>query len=138
MRTVCLSFVMSLVCAVVAIGAVQTSQTAEDKVIGTWTGTWDGASTGKYTMSIARDDAKKLGGTIQTVPDEGGGYTATFKSVAVDGDTVTISYDSPAGDAAEIQLVATTDGVNIKGSWKAVDPSSNTVSASGNFIGSKK
>ena len=138
MRTVCLSFVMSLVCAVVAIGAVQTSETAEDKVTGTWTGTWDGASTGKYTMSIARDDAKKLGGTIQTVPDEGGGYTATFKSVAVDGDTVTISYDSPAGDAAEIQLVATTDGVNIKGSWKAVDPSSNTVSASGNFIGSKK
>ncbi len=138
MRTVCLSFVMSLVCAVVAIGAVQTSEKAEDKVTGTWTGTWDGASTGKYTMSIARDDAKKLGGTIQTVPDEGGGYTATFKSVALDGDTVTISYDSPAGDAAEIQLVATTDGVNIKGSWKAVDPSSNTVSANGNFIGSKK
>ena len=71
------------------------------------------------------------------MPDEGGGYTATFKSVVVDGDTVTISYDSPE-DATEIQLEATTDGANIKGSWKAVDPSSKTVSASGNFVGSKK
>jgi hypothetical protein len=138
MRTFGLSFVMGLVCTVVSIGAVPSLQTAEDKVIGTWSGTWDGASTGKYTMSIARDDAKNLSGTIQTVPDEGGGYTATFKSVVVDGDTVRISYDSPAGDATEIQLVATTDEANIKGSWKAVDPSSNTVSASGNFIGSKK
>jgi hypothetical protein len=137
MRTVCLSFVMGLVCSVVTIGAVQSSKTAEDKVIGTWTGTWDGASTGKYTMSIARDDAKTLGGTMQTVPDEGGGYTATFKSVVVDGDTVTISYDSPE-DATEIQIEATTDGANIKGSWKAVDPSSKNVSASGNFVGSKK
>ena len=138
MRRVCLSFVMGLVCSVVTIGAVPSSKAAEDKLIGTWTGTWDGASTGKYTMSIARDDAKKLGGTIQTVPDEGGGYTATFKSVVIDGDTVTISYDSPAGDATEIELEATTDGANIKGSWKALDPSSKTVSASGNFVGSKK
>ena len=138
MRTLCLSFVMGLVCTVVAIGAAPSSQTAEDNVIGAWSGTWDGASTGKYTMSIARDDAKKLGGTIQTVPDEGGGYTATFKSVVVDGATVTISYDSPAGDATEIQLVATIDGATIKGSWKAMDPASNTVSASGNFIGSRK
>jgi hypothetical protein len=138
MRTLCLSFVMGLVCTVVVIGAVRSSQTAEDKVIGAWSGTWDGASTGKYTMSIARDDTKNLGGTIQTVPDDGGGYTATFKSVVVDGETVTISYDSPVGDATEIQLVATTDGANIKGSWKAVDSSSKTVSASGNFIGSRK
>lgn len=138
MRTVCLPFVMGLVCTIVTIGAVPSSKTAEDEVIGTWTGTWDGASTGKYTMSIARDDAKQLGGTIQTVPDEGGGYTATFKSVVVSGDTVTITYDSPAGDAGEIQLEATTDGANIKGSWKAVDRSSNAVSASGNFVGSKK
>jgi hypothetical protein len=137
MRTVCLSFVMGLVCSAVAIGAVS-SKAAEDKVIGTWTGTWDGASTGKYTMSIALDEAKHLGGTIQTVPDDGGGYTATFKSVVVDGDTVTISYDSPGGDPTEIQLEATTDGANIRGSWKAVDRSSKTVSASGNFIGSKK
>ena len=64
MRTLCLSFVMGLVCSVVTIGAVPSSKTADDKVIGTWTGTWDGASTGKYTMSIARDDAKKLGGTV--------------------------------------------------------------------------
>ena len=137
MRTVCLSFVMGLVCTAVTLGGVSLAQTAEDNLIGTWSGTWDGASTGKYTMSIARDEAKHLGGTVQTVPDEGGGYTATFKSVVVDGATVRISYDSPAGDPTEIQLEATTDGANIKGSWKMVDRS-NTVTASGNFIGSKK
>ena len=59
MRTVCLSFVMGLVCSVVTIGAVQSSKTAEDKVIGMWTGTWDGASTGKYRMLIARDRRRK-------------------------------------------------------------------------------
>jgi hypothetical protein len=73
MRTACLSIVFVLVCAVVAIGAAPSSNAAEDKVIGTWTGTWDGANTGKYTMTITRDDAKKLGGTVQTMPDEGGG-----------------------------------------------------------------
>ena len=118
MRTVCLSFVMGLVCAVVTIGAVQASKTAEDKVSARGPALGTARARASTPMSIARDDANKLGGTIQTMPDEGGGYSATFKSVAVDGDTVTISYDSPAGDAAAIQLAATTDGVSIEARGK--------------------
>jgi len=120
-----------------ALPSAQETGASKDPVVGNWAGTYDGAGTGKSTMSIARDAAKKLGGTLQVVPDDGGGYTATFTSIGVDGNAVFMTYDSPV-TGGQVQLEGTLDGTTLKGTWKAIEPGSTNVVAGGHFTSSKQ
>lgn len=116
----------------------QSSSSSEARVIGKWSGTYAGDATGTFTMVFSRDAAKKLTGTVEVVPETGPGYTATFKSVAVDGKTVKWAYDEPDNASMEIQLEATVDGTSMTaGTWKTVDSGAKSVVASGTFTGSK-
>jgi hypothetical protein len=110
----------------------------DDRWIGTWSGTYGGDGTGKYTMVLSRGADKKIGGTVETMPDGGSGYTATFKSVVVDGASVKMAYDDPGNSGIEVQLEATVDGGSLTGTWKSVDTGAKTVVASGTFTGSKR
>jgi hypothetical protein len=56
-------------------------------------GSYAGDGTGKYTMVLSRDADKKIGGTVETTADGAGSYTATFKSIVVDGASVKMAYD---------------------------------------------
>jgi hypothetical protein len=112
---------------VIALPSAQGTTASTDPIVGNWAGTYDGDDTGKFTMSISRDAAKTLGGTLQATSDDGGNFTATFKSIVVDGSKVTMAYDSP-GDGG-VTLDATLDGATLKGTWKSVDGSGNFTSA---------
>ena len=105
--------------------------------VGSWAGTYDGDSLGTFTMSIVRDAAKQLAGTLQVVREEGGGYTAAFTSIAVNGAIVTLAYDSPSVGGL-VQLDGTLDGATLKGTWKAFEPGSSTVVARGGFTTSRQ
>ena len=135
MRHLMLIVAFALIFAVASPSA-QGTAASKDPIVGSWAGTYDGDGTGKFTMSIARDAAKQLGGTLQAMPDDGGGFTVTFKSIVVDGSKVAMAYDSP-GDGGVVQLDATLDGTTLKGTWKSVDGSGNVV-ASGGFTSSKQ
>ncbi|MPZ19420.1 MAG: hypothetical protein GEV06_16110 [Luteitalea sp.] len=112
------------------------AQDAGDRIVGKWVGTWEGEGTGKYTMSIEHDAENGLGGTVDTTPDSGeAGYTATFTSVVVDGEKVTMEYDTP--DGAEVQIEGTLEGAALEGTWKAFNPGTTTLAASGTFKGAK-
>ena len=132
---------LMLVVAVALISAVtlpsaQAPAASTDPIVGSWAGTYDGDGTGKFTMSISRDAANQLGGTLEATPDGGGVFKVTFKSIVVDGSKVTLAYDSP-GDGGVVTLDATLDGTTLKGTWKSVD-GSGTVVASGGFTSSKQ
>jgi hypothetical protein len=114
----------------------QSGTTAEDRVIGTWSGSYTGDGSGKYTMTIARDAAKKLGGSLTNTNENGESFTATFATVVVDGPKLTISYPTPGGEAGEVQLEATIDKTALTGAWKVVDGAKN-VTQSGTFTGTK-
>jgi len=116
----------------------QSSSAADDQVIGSWSGTYSGDASGKYTMVFSRDAARKIGGTVEATADAGNGYTARFKSVVVDGKTIKMAYDDPENAAMEVQLEGTIDGNSMSGSWKAVDTGAKSVGASGTFTGSKR
>ena len=135
MRHVMLVVAVALL-STVALPSAQGTAAANDPIVGNWAGTYDGDGTGKFTMSISRDAAKQLGGTLQAMPDEGGGFTVTFKSIVVDGSKVTMAYDSP-GDGGVVTLDATLDGTTLKGTWKSVDSSGNVV-ATGGFTSAKQ
>ncbi|MGH9159722.1 MAG: hypothetical protein ACRD2X_07010 [Vicinamibacteraceae bacterium] len=118
------------------IGAPASGQQVEDGIVGKWAGTWDGESAGKYTMSIEDDAAKGLGGTVETMPHSGeAGYTATFKSIVVNGAKVIMKYDAP--DGGEVRIEGTLEGTALEGTWKAFNPGTTTLAASGTFTGTK-
>jgi hypothetical protein len=114
----------------------QSTTAAEDRVIGTWSGSYAGDGAGKYTMSIARDAAKKLGGSLTNTNETGESFTATFTAVVVDGPKLTISYPTPGGEAGEVQLEATIEKTALTGAWKVVDGAKNVVQT-GTFTGTK-
>ena len=115
----------------------QSSSSADDRVIGTWSGTYSGDGSGKFTMVFSRDAPKKIAGTVE-VQAEAGSYTATFKSIGVDGASVKMAYDEPDNSAVEVQLEATLDGNSMTGNWKSVDTGVKSVVESGTFTGSKQ
>jgi len=122
----------------VGLGALHAQSPSSGDVVGTWSGTYSGEASGKYTMVFSRDAAGKFGGTVEATADAGNSYTATFKSVVVDGKTVKMAYDDPENATAEVQLEATVDGSSMTGTWKSVDTAAKSVVASGTLTGSKR
>ena len=132
--------ILSLLLAVLICSAQPLAQDAakapDDSLVGAWSGTFTGDASGKFSMAIARDAAKKLGGTLEASPDGGEGYKTSFKTVAADGAKVTMAYDSPDGNGNEIQLEGALEGTALKGTWKVVDPAK-AVLQSGTFASTK-
>jgi hypothetical protein len=125
-----------LLALVVSVASPRAQSAAENGVIGKWSGTYTGDGNGKYTMTIERDAAKKLGGTLSSTNAEGESSTSTFKTVTVKGPKLSITYDTPGDDASEVQLEATIEKGALTGVWKVVDSAKN-VSQSGTFTGTK-
>jgi hypothetical protein len=131
---------VSLLAIILTVGltALHAQSSSSGDVVGTWSGTYSGEASGKYTMVFSRDAARNIGGTVEATADAGNGYTATFKSVVVDGKTVKMAYDDPESATVEVQLEATVDGNSMTGTWKSVDTGAKSVVASGTFTGSKR
>ena len=110
---------------------------ADDGLVGEWSGTFDGDSTGKLGMTFTRDASRQLSGSINVAVDTGEGYTANFKSIDVDGNAVTLAYDSP-GDGAGVTLAGTLEGTTLKGTWKVFEPGTTTAVSSGGFTSNKR
>ena len=122
----------------VGLSALHAQSSPSGDVVGTWSGTYSGDASGKYTMVFSRDADRKIGGTVEATADAGNSFTATFKSVVVDGKTVKMAYDDPESATVEVQLEATVDGSSMTGTWKSVDTGAKSVVASGTFTGSKR
>lgn len=126
-----------LLALVVSLATPVAQSADENGAIGTWAGSYTGDGSGTYTMTIARDAAKKLGGTLTNTNDSGESFTATFKTVTVSGPKLAITYDTPGGEGGEIQIEATIDKGALTGAWKVIDTAKN-VAQSGTFTGTKK
>jgi hypothetical protein len=136
MRHVMVVVAVGLICAG-AVPLAQETGASQDPLIGSWSGTFEGDSSGTFTMSIGRDESKNLGGTLEVLPEVGEGYSAKFRTVDVDGNAVTLTYDTP-GEGAKVQLDGTLDGKTLKGAWKVTDTATNSVASSGSFTSSRQ
>jgi len=110
-------FVMLSLLCFCLMGVAQTQQTPSEKnLVGAWTGSWSGGSSGSFEMTITKDADGKLGGSITPKPEGGESYTASFKSVALVDAKITMKLADP-NDEAEITLEATLDGSALKGTY---------------------
>ena len=88
----------------------------DSAAVGSWSGSWEGGSTGKFEMTISKGAGGKLGGSITASPADGTGYTVQFKSVDVSGGKLTVKLEDPDGEV-EITIEGALDPAAMKGSY---------------------
>jgi hypothetical protein len=119
----------------VSLPAFPAAQSKSPAIVGTWSGPYEGDSTGTYSMTITQGESKALGGTLEATSADGGSFTANFKSVVTSGATATLKYDLSSGE--EVQIDVTIDGTSLTGTWKAVEPGTATPTATGTLTGTR-
>jgi hypothetical protein len=130
--------VLMLACAVVSFTANVGTQTAApgEQFIGTWTGTWDGAGTGGFELTLEKDKDGALAGRVSITGEPT--YKATLKTISFDGNKMSAKYDFTPDERAEVVLAATFEGKTSKGTWTLRDKASATEVATGGFTVDKK
>lgn len=107
-----------------------------EQFVGTWTGTWEGAGTGGFELTLEKGREGALTGRVSVTGDPT--YTATLESLSFDGPKMTASYDFPPDAGAEVRLAATFEDRSAKGTWVARVKADGSEVASGTWMVQKK
>jgi hypothetical protein len=117
-----------------ARGAVQSS--AGEQYAGTWGGTWDGAGSGEFELTLEKKDGALAGKVAVTT--EAGPYTADLKTVSFDGAKMNAKYDFPLDAGAEVIIAATFESSSAKGTWSLRPKGQDSEVAGGTWTVTKK
>ena len=129
-----LGLVFTALCAAMPPSA-QTS--ADEKVIGTWAGTWEGAGgSGNLEVTLQKPKDGALGGMVSVLGEPA--YKATFKTLSLDGGKMTATYDYPIEPNVEVVLAATFQEKECTGTWSAREKGSNNEVATGTWKAARK
>ncbi len=110
---------------------------ANDKLVGKWAGSWTGGSSGKFEMSITKDDAGKLTAAMNITPEQGEPSTLQSKSLTHNGDKLTMTCESPDGEA-QVILEGAIEGTSLKGTYSVRNKASGEELEKGSWTASKK
>jgi hypothetical protein len=131
---ICLSV---LILGAVSFGAQQKEGSSPADVLGTWTGSWEGAgSSGGFEIVLEKGKEDTPGGRVSVTGEPT--YKATLKTVAFEGKKMTATYDFPPDDRMEIKLEAAFDGNAAKGTWSARAKSGGSEVVSGTWTVARK
>jgi hypothetical protein len=122
----------------IAAASMDARQAANaEQYAGMWSGTYDGAGTGQFEMTLVKAQDGAMSGKVD-VTTEGGNYSADLKSVAFDGPKMTAKYDFPLDPSAEVIMTATFEGSAAKGTWSLRPKGQPDELASGGITVTKK
>jgi hypothetical protein len=127
-------FIFGALCSAAQRGREGSS--GEQQFLGTWTGTWDGAGSGGFELTLEQG---KDGATIGKVSVTGEPtYKATFKALSFDGKKMSAKYDFPPDEGGEVVLAASFDGSTATGTWSLREKASGNEVAAGTWTVKKK
>lgn len=87
-------------------------------VVGKWSGTYAGDSSGKFELAINQDNGKKLVGQIHILTDDSNQKPITLKTISwKDGKLIATYTDPEEGD--DVSFTGTYTNPDLEGSWKA-------------------
>lgn len=127
-------FGAALTIVVMLCAAVAAAQ--DDPFLGTWSGTWDGAGTGGFELTLERPKDGPLGGRVSVTGEPA--YKATIKTISFDGKKMSATYDFPPDERAEVQLAATFEGNKATGTWLLREKATGNEVANGTWTVTKK
>jgi hypothetical protein len=135
MRTFVLSLIV-LLGGVVSMQAQQSGGAAASDLLGTWTGTWEGAgSTGGFELTLEKGKDGSTAGRVSVTGEPA--YKATIRTLTFEGKQMTATYDFPPDDSMEVVLTVAFDGNTAKGPWSARQKAGGEI-ASGTLTLSRK
>ena len=126
-------FVLGATCSAAQGGAESKSG---EQFLGTWTGTWDGAGSGGFELTLEKDKNGAIGGTVSVTGDPT--YKATLKTLTFDGKRMTATYDFPPDPGGEVRLATTFDGNSAAGTWSLREKATGNEVATGGWTVKKK
>ena len=109
---------------------------AQTDVAGQWAGTWDGAGSGNFDLTVQKKDAGFAGKVAVTT--DGGNYEAELKGVTVSGQELKAIYDFPLDPSAEVAIAAKFDEEKSTGTWSLRPKGGGAEVAAGTFALKKK
>jgi hypothetical protein len=112
------------------------AQGGDEQFLGTWSGTWEGAGSGGFDLTLEKSKDGPITGSVSITGEPT--YKATLKTLSFDGNTMTASYDFPPDPAAEVVLVTTFDGKKATGTWLVRGKEKGNEVASGTWTVTKK
>jgi hypothetical protein len=106
------------------------------ELVGIWSGTWDGAGSGGFELTLEKGKDGAPGGGVSVTGEPT--YKATLKTLAFDGRKMTATYDFPPDEQVEVVLTATFEGQTAKGTWSARQKGGGAELASGGWTVTRK
>jgi hypothetical protein len=107
-----------------------------EQFLGTWSGTWDGAGTGGFELTLEKDKSSVIGGRVSVTGEPA--YKATLKEVSFDGKKMAAKYDFPPDPGGEIRLATTFDGETATGTWALHEKATGNQVATGTWTVKRK
>lgn len=107
-----------------------------EKFVGTWIGTWDGAGSGGFELTIEKDKSDAIVGRVSVTGEPE--YKATLMDLSFEGAKMSARYDFPPDPGGEVKLSATFDGGSAKGTWTLREKATGNDVATGNWNVTRK
>lgn len=131
MRARCGFLVLVFLFGAVAAAPSSGAQATSEEYLGTWTGTWDGAGSGGFEITLEKGADGALSGRVSVTGEPT--YTATLKTASLKGGALTATYDFTPDDRAEVALEGTFEGNAANGTWVLREKASGSEAASGTW-----
>ena len=123
--------------AIALLGAVAVAQSDIAAFVGTYGGTWEGGGTGRFDLTIEKGSDGQPAGGVSVGTDQGD-YTAKFKELSFDGQSMQARYEFPLDSQADIMVAGTFNGPAAEGSWTLVAKGGDQSVAGGSWKVQKK
>jgi hypothetical protein len=133
-------FFVCLIVLLVGVVSTQAQQSgagaAGSDLLGTWTGTWEGAgSTGGFELTLEKGKDGSTAGRVSVTGELT--YKASIGTLTFEGKKMTATYDFPPDESMEVVLTVTFDGNTATGPWSARQKAGGEI-ASGTLTLSRK
>jgi len=112
------------------------SQAGAEQYLGTWAGTWEGAGTGGFELTLEKADGGALIGRVSVTGEPA--YKSTIKTVTFEGTTMKGKYDFTPDERAEVVVSLTFEAKTAKGTWALHEKASGAQAASGTLSLTRK
>ena len=127
-------FVFGAMCAAAQRGGEGPS--SGEQFLGTWRGTWAGAGTGGFELTLEKGQDNAVTGRVSVTGEPT--YKATLKTLTFDGKKLSAKYDFPPDEAGEVVLAASFEDKSAKGTWSLREKASGNEVASGTWTVTRK
>ena len=107
-----------------------------EQFVGVWSGTWEGAGSGTFELTLEKDGTGTIGGRVAVTGEPT--YKANFRALSFEAEKMTAKYDFPEDERAEVLLAATFTDDRAKGTWSLRAKENDEEIASGTWTVTRK